>query len=449
MNFGTEKLTPDEFRRALRQGRGAALMHVLTNGLEGVEDLVLKACLEEQAYDAQCEGHRAPWLYRMFKRAPEYELFRLRIIAELQNMSADSSAEQLCELACLMAHDGDNEARTALRSFVWAQNFKGGDSVFAVSGCHAIASIDGISALSEIARRYGRILLDDPTAFLDSLAELTDGADAYRQAFSQLTLLAKTDAAVAAYVEREQQEIDRRLANDQEGPAEKLARLERTRAEIQEQFPVDQVLTAAMRHERAKGKFFRFGRWSSDEALAIVLERLTVEPDIEACLRLLWVFRRAVPPYVPERLWVFATDNDVRIRDAALTALAHADDPAVGEFGRKYLARDTFAADDAAAIELFTKHYRPGDESLIMDVLNGLGPDETEAHDIGMSIRAFAKSNSSTSIACILNWLYRTNPCTICRGDAVRLLIEANSLPPAVAMECRFDASSEIQELVK
>ncbi|WP_073212530.1 hypothetical protein [Massilia sp. CF038] len=282
-----------------------------------------------------------------------------------------------------------------------------------------------------------------------SLDELTDDVDAYKLAFSHLTRLAATDSAIAAYVQREQQDIDQRLAIAQEGAAEKAARQDRTRAEIQAQFSVDQVLAAAKRREGSKGIYVRFGRWCSDESLAIVLEQLTIEVDIEACLRLLWVFRRAALPTVPERLWVLATDDDARIRDAALTALAQADDPVVGEFGRTYLAKRTFVVDDAAAIELFSKHYKAGDERLIMDALNSLSPDEAEAHDVGMSIRAFAKHNKSTSVAGILDWLYRTNPCTICRADAVRILLEMNSLSAAAALECRFDASSETQALVE
>jgi len=35
-NPGQTKLTPDEFRTALRQGRGTALMHVLSHGLEHI-----------------------------------------------------------------------------------------------------------------------------------------------------------------------------------------------------------------------------------------------------------------------------------------------------------------------------------------------------------------------------------------------------------------------------
>ncbi len=419
-------------------------MHVMEHGLGGVEALVLTACIEEQAYDAQCEGHRAPWLYRMFKDAPEYAFFRQRIIAELADISEDSSAEQLCELACLMARSGDDEAGTALRAFVWRQDFCGGD----VYGCHAIASLDGFSAIIEIARRYGRVLLEDPQAFLDALDALVDGEDAYAKAFTELALLAKTDLSIAACMTREQEELDRRLANDQEGAEARAARRERTRTEVLEQFPLEEVFAAAWRHDRSRGKFMRFGKWSKEERLIKVLDQLSIEPDIEACLRLLWIFRNAAPPYIPERLWTFADHEDARLRDAALTALAHADDPAVGEFGRHYLSRGSFCAENAAAIELLTRHYRAGDETIIMDALTTLHPNDTEADDVGMSIRAFCKSNNSASTAGILEWLYRTNPCTICRGHAVELLSATHCLSPEVLRECRSDASPVIRALV-
>lgn len=443
------KLNSSEFSKALREGRGKALMHVMEHGLGGVEDLVLTACLKEQAYDAQCEGHRAPWLYWMFKDAPEYAFFRQRIIAELADISEGSSAEQLCELACLMAQSGDDAAGAALRAFVWRQDFCGGDGAFVVYGCHAIASLDGFSAIIEIARRYGRVLLEDPQAFHDALDELVDGEDAHAKAFTELALLAKTDRSIAAYITREQEELDRRLANAQEGAEARAARQERTRTEVLEQFPLDKVFAAAWQHERSRGKFMRFGKWGKEELLIKVLDQLSIEPDIEACLRLLWIFGNAAPPYIPERLWTFADHDDARLRDAALTALAHADDPAVGAFGRHYLSRGRFCAENAAAIELLTHHYRAGDEKLITDALNTLHPNETEAHDVGMSIRAFSKSNNSASTAGILEWLYRTNPCTICRGHAVELLSATHCLSPEVLMECRSDASPVIRALVK
>lgn len=38
------------------------MQYVQQHGLAGVADEVLAACLQNQAYDPQCEDGRAPWL---------------------------------------------------------------------------------------------------------------------------------------------------------------------------------------------------------------------------------------------------------------------------------------------------------------------------------------------------------------------------------------------------
>lgn len=438
-----EKLSYDAFRAALAQGRGVALMHVLAHGLAGVDQLVLTACLENQAYDRQCEELRAPWLYRMFKNAPEYEAFRRRIMIELLDMSEDSSAEQLCDLAALMAYDGDDEAKAALRTYVWGQDF-----AVDTAGCHAIASVDGLAAVREIARRYGRVLLAEPDAFVDTLDGVIDDAQAQAGAFADLAHLAQSDTNIAAYVRHEQQDMDRCAAGAMEGPAERVARRQRSAVDILAGFPLDAVLAAATRHDPSKVKFLRFGRWCDDAALVVVLERLNMEHDPEAALRLLWVFQNATPPFIPACLWGFAVHPDARLRDAALTALGHVADPAVGAFARHFLGQRTFAAEDAAVIELFTNNFQPGDENLIMDALDGMVPDDDEAHRIGLSVLAFAKRDHLPSTAAILHWLYRTNPCTICRASAIGLLADAQCLDVAVRLECQFDANAAVRTVV-
>lgn len=448
MTVEPEKLSSDEFAKALHEGRGRALRHVLAHGLDGMEQHVLDACIEEQAYDAQCEGHRAAWLYRMFKDAPQYGWFSRRIVAELKDCAEDSSAEQLCELAGLMAHDGDDDARAALQSFFWSQPFDVDDWAFSMTGCHAIVAIDGFAALRDIVRWYGRFLLKNPDQFVDSLDDMVDDPATRSAMFATLVELARTDIEIAAFVDHEQREMARWHANQQQSPEQQQAREDRTRTDVLARFPLDQILAAAVRHDQSKGNFLHFGRWCSKQSLAMVLERLSAETDVETCLRLLWVFRRAAPPYIPDRLWTLAQHGDGRIRDAALTALAHADDPSVGEFGRKWLAQGIDSVDDAASIELLTKHYISGDELLIMAALHRLDPHADHAHSIGMSILAFTEVNNSPATAGILTWLIDTNPCTICRGTAIKRLIATHSLPSAIALECAFDAKTENQNLV-
>jgi len=50
------KLEKEEFASAVRKGLGRALMHVVNFGLDGIDDLVLDACLHNYCYDTQIES---------------------------------------------------------------------------------------------------------------------------------------------------------------------------------------------------------------------------------------------------------------------------------------------------------------------------------------------------------------------------------------------------------
>ena len=442
----TDKLDADDFARALRQGRGAALQHVLSHGLDGVAEQVLAACLVDQAYDAQCEEARASWLYSMFRGAGEYGRFQRRIIAELSAPSEDSSIDQLCDLLALMARDGDLAAGDALRVFFRDQDDSINDMVF---GSRALASLDGFPAILRIARRNGQLLQKYPFPSVDALDDLVDGDDALAATLAALKPYADADAAIAVYLANQEDMLAERRAYQHQTPAQRLATQAASHASLLAQFSIDDVLAAAAAHDRGRGKFYRFGRLCSDDDRATVAARLDVEPDVDACLRLLWVFRHAAPPAIPGRLWSLARHANPQIRDAALVALSQVNDPAVGEFGRRWLEVGAFGPDDAAVIELFGLNYADGDEAIIMRALETLDPGEVEAHDIGMSIRRFGERQNTAVAAGPMQWLYKTNPCTICRRHAIESMVAANTLPAAIADEYAFDASAAVRDLIK
>jgi hypothetical protein len=246
----------------------------------------------------------------------------------------------------------------------------------------------------------------------------------------------------------EQDRIDDRLREGQRGEAEKAARKEWRRTQVLGEFPVDKILAAAKERDNARGKFLRFGKWSDEAGLTAVLRQLEVEEDPEVCLRLLWVFCRTTPPFMAERLRSLAMHPDARLRHAAWDAWRHVDDPQVAEFGRQYLRNSIAGAEDAVVIELRSKHPQAGDEALILNTLERLHPSATQAHDIGMSILRYCEERRAPSTVDILHWLYRTNPCTICRCDAVKLMVETNCLPARIALECQFDARGATRDLM-
>lgn len=440
------KLSRQQFEQALRCGRGNALIHVLNYGLDGIDELVLQACLVSQAYDPQCEGHRAPWLYRMFKGSTLYQKFSEAIVEALNKPSEEHSIEQLCELASRMAVGGDEAAAHALRKFVWSQSFTSEDFP---CGCNAIVLLDGLPALIELARRLGNILLQNPDEYVGSLLWLTEGTPHYDSAIEELGRASIGDEAIAAYLAREREEIAKREADENESLEQKAARFEKRRNEYLIEFPVERIfLMASAPAGNRPYPYSRFGRMAREADLDLILRRIETEKDHEVCLRLMWVFRTATPSRIPACIWAFAESRDLRMRQAALRMLANVSDPKIGEFSRKMLRRSSFSAEDADLIELLARNYQPGDAELILSKLENVTPSDDGLHSLGMSARRFCENNPVPEVAGIARWIYDTTPCSLCREGAVETLITCNRLPDYIAEECRYDANEETQSIV-
>ncbi|NHZ79673.1 hypothetical protein F2P44_10335 [Massilia sp. CCM 8695] len=420
------------------------MMHVQEHGLDGVEDLVLAACLENQTYDRQCEGSRAVWIYSLFKGTPAHPRFAAAILAAMISSTDDYDGDQQRELASLMGRDGDLEAAAALRAFVWGQAF----SADRVLGARPIRNLDGLPAIVEIARRLGKVLQQDPEAWVDPLDYLVDDPFPFDEVFAELKRVAACDEAVAAYVAKEEAE---RIASSnrpdwsKEDPAASARR--RGDAFMQDN-PLDTILAAATSKSGGRGRFMQFGRWASEDDLNRILDRLRIESEPEACEKLLWAFRRRQLPRLDECVWALACHSAADVRNAAAVALSHTSDPRVRELALERVGAPGFSSDYAEELDLFKNNYQPGDETLILAALERQTVDGDEAHYLGTCAIDICNSADSPALAGVAEWVYRTNPCAICRRRAVEKLQEWHRLPPHIAAECRFDALEDLRKLV-
>lgn len=435
-------LSPTEFAKALRHGRGAAVQHVKAHGMAGVDALVRRACLEEQVYDAQCERNRGAWLYQMVTEASDPSYFSKALVGALRGPKDACYLLQVCELASLMGQHGDRAAASALREFVWRQSDH-------VEGAHAIVALDGIPAVPEIARRIGRLMLTQPDGYFDRLDDLTEGSALFTDALAELTRHAASDPDIARYVGAEQQRINERRPAANTSDAQKAEREQEQRQEMMLKYPVDRILAdAAACTTKSKYQYRIFGRWAGEADLERILERLSIEGDADICLRLLWVFGKATLPRIHARVWALAHDGRADLRDAGIMALASLKDKAVGDLGRQRLQSSAFSADDYADIELFALNFQAGDETLILNALERLTPNDDQAHRLGMSVQRVCEEHNAPALAGLALWIYRSNPCTICRKHAIDLLRRWGSLPDAVAEEWQYDAANAREQLV-
>lgn len=141
-----------------------------------------------------------------------------------------------------------------------------------------------------------------------------------------------------------------------------------------------------------------------------------------------------------------AEDDTSRVNWAATMFLAQVKGAHIREYAINRLKNHSFTASDSTLIELFDKNYQSGDEDLIVTALNSVALDNEQAHWTGMCALRVCESNKIPAVAGIAKWVYETNPCTICRRQAVHLLKETESLPPDIANEYQYDADGSFQD---
>jgi hypothetical protein len=434
-------LSREEFSSALKRGHGRAFLHVQNFGLAEVADLVLAACLKNPAYDRQCESSRAPWLFSVFKGREEYPVFASAILSAFRQETDNNDIEHLCELTAQLAIHGDEIAANALRRRVLDQSFVLEGDQF---GCNALVLLDGIDAVVELARRFGRSLLESSEERLPFPYHLAGESGLRESADAVLEQLAVSDEAISAFWNSEQS-WEREFQTDKV-PLRDEERRESSRREL----PLEKILAdAAAGVGDTSFKYTRFGKYATVDELKVVWLRLINESDEKVCLRLLWVFRAAMLPELHPAIWKLAESDHDKIRAAAITALAQCHDPSVGNFARAALrsARSAKAVSDG--METLVKHYRNEDALLVRSALSGISASDGEAHAIGFSIARMCRENESCDLLEALIWDYENNPCTLCRCGTVSMMSERGVLAPAIISECLHDADPDIRKLAQ
>lgn len=441
------KLAKHEFAAALKRGQGRALQHVRKHGLSEVGDLVLESCLKNPAYDRQCEGSRAAWLFRMFKGSGDYDRFSAAIRSALSAFPTDGDSydlEHLCELAVLMAQAGDQAAATVLRSRVLAQPLSWANSVH---GCQPLVALDGVPAVIALARRFGQLLIEDPDERPPSVDYLTDELNILDSAMQELLRLAEIDADIKRYLDNEEVYAARERESQKKSPEEWR---QEGRERFRKEHTLEGILNDASRGVgEYPGRYMRFGKYATDDELKIVLQRLVEETQETVCLRLLWIFRRTPLPELHPRIWQLADSTDDALRYAATEALAQSHDSRVGELGRSKLRSGAFTARDFDTLDLLIRNYQPQDEQLILSVLAPLAPDQDEAHSLGSSLLNICDENAACTSLEMLKWVYDFTPCTICRYAAVKQMAGMGRVPSDIIAECLDDADEDLRDLAQ
>lgn len=434
------KLTKNEFAIALKRGHGRARIHVDKYGLEGIEEIVLNACLKAPNYDSQCESSKSEWLFEMFQNTDKLPSFTIAILEALKTETDIYDLQHLCEFAYQIAENGDGIAGNALREIVMNQPLPDPKWPY---GTHQLVALDGTVAIVGLAKKFGALLIEKKP---ESSMWLGDFADDIPSVKRKLARLAKTDPDIKAFLDN-QKEQKKRFAKKPKAKSKK----DESKNELSCEEFVNHFFTTLRKedyHFELKMIDRRLARAAYDEDLVALLERLNDEKDETVIVRVLRVFQVAGLPEITPLFWNFIESKNESISDAAIDALAKIQDARLGEIARKKFKSKAFKAKDAEFIQLMIKNFASQDDQLIVNALKQASLSEDVAHRVGFAIREIYRTNDELTTPELLQWDYEQNPCTECRLSTVELLVGLKGMTPDILIECQHDSNEEIRQLV-
>lgn len=340
----------------------------------------------------------------------------------------DWDAYQLVELAGRLAERGVEPARQALEDALAAD-----DLAIAEAAAGYLMRLDGLDGLLRAAAFFGGRLLAEPETPIDD--DLLTEAEGHfgEDVLQAIEGRARFDHAVRAW-------LDASLA---------------ARQEREEREPTPRpTLADAIRDPRLTEGWhpLRFGflaRTASEEDLEVAFRRLLFETRRDPLRRWLALFREVTLPRLDDRLFDLAVSDDQEVRWAAVRALANVRAPEVREFALRLLReRGPEVLLDSEAARLFTASYEPGDHEALEAAL----PAEAEVnhlHGVSQDLLQVAQAQSDPELAGCLRWVYEHSPCSLCREQAVRELLERERAPEDLLRECLHDVSAETRKMAE
>lgn len=419
-------MTKKEFKAAMGRGLGRCVTAVKQQP-EKHWEAVLWACCRDIAYDAQCEGTRAWYVYAMASSYPDQEPF-VRAAAEALGKYRSNGSWDLLHLSELLMHfaaDGNETAKAALEE-KYRELLAGMRSrkrrpnrIF-----HELSDLEQLSLVLAVdSKSFLRIAEDLGSLYRDK-RYLLDGdfpwffearGQRYRKTMERA---AKKNESIACFLRREQASIAEEV-NRQPTPPEKR-------------------------------RGILLSRWLAKEADEATVERYAqayreeTQPQLraEALKAFGWC------PYPGDPLPVIEdTRSDCEeLQNAAWLALENLRHPAVRSFALANAAQGIHTPENFA---LLVTNYLPEDETLLETLLAEriASGDPDDIHAAGMDIlRAFRKGSGIPHPKHLLPLLYEQDPCSCCREKVVRNLSAHKMLTPQLLEECRNDSNEDIRQ---
>ena len=409
-----------QFLHVLKRGTGEAYLIVKEHPEIDFSNQIIQGALNIFAYDGQCEGDRATYIFEIISISKKKDKIRKAVLQGLATEHDDTwNLTHLFALAKLYAQQNDTEAKEAIYNRFLNNPIEGSDWV----GASEILELDGLDGLFYVAEKFGKYIEQNPDDWQDDgIITRFQAENQNIQVAEELKKKARTNKFIRLYLDN----IQRTEINQ---------KTQRTKPQKYKDI-LDEVLNS-----KPCISFARM-RKLTEEEINTIAKHLLKETDQGNIERLLDIFDFHKFPYDSQFILDFAKQKGTgknSIAENALNALKHLKSKAIRDFA---LEKIQTAKNPIDYLELLISNYRSGDSKLLTEIAEK-AKNEHEIERLAGIYTDIFNENKTKSCKKPLEVLYSKMNCALHRKDIIEVLLHNNVLSDTIEKELHYDCNLE------
>jgi hypothetical protein len=302
-----------QFLHSLKRGTGEAYLIAKRNPKIDFSNQIIKGVLNIYAYDPQCEGDRAKYIFDIISISKQKDKIRKAVLKGLATEQNDTwNLTHLFALAKLYAQQNDTEVKEAIYERFLNNPIKGSDWI----GAYEILHLDGLHGLFYVADKFGKYIEQNPDNWQDDwiIRRFQEERKSIKVA-EELKKKAKTNKFIRIYLDN----IKRTITNQEKHKTKPSKHKD----------VIDEVLNS-----KPRISFVR-KRGLTETEVNKIARHLMIETDQSAIEKLLNIFDFHKFPYDSEIILKFANQKRTgknRIVENAIKALKYLEGKDVRNF---------------------------------------------------------------------------------------------------------------------
>jgi hypothetical protein len=416
----------NQFLNSLTRGTGEAYLIAKGNPNIDFSNQIIKGALNIFAYDGQCEGNRAQYIFDIISTSKQKNKIRKAILKGLAKENDDTwNLTHLFALTKLYAEKGDTEAKQAIYDRFLNNPIFGSDWV----GYSEILELDGFDGLLYISEKFGKYLEQNPDDWQDdSIISEFQEENKHLNVYNKLEKKAKKNKFIRIYLDAVYRNNNSRKKNNSKPTIFKDI--------IDEIYNSKPILS------------FRRKNNLTEEEVTLIAEKLIIETNKSKIEKLLSIFDRYRFPLDSEVILNFATQkrsSKYSIVENALYALQHLESKSIRRFALDKIQNSKNPID---YLEILVSNYKKGDHKILTEIVAKTN-DEDKIESLAGIFTEIFKANKTKKCKEPLEILYNKMNCGIHRNGIIEILTESAVLSKKIKKEMKFDSYLKTRELVK